>query len=244
MQQALRSGLAQDRGHQRSADAAVAMLRADHDRLHVAVAPVQRPVYSVVRPGGASYGLAMNLREEQGGDQQQAREIHRLAFGGKHHDVASGARVAGLLDALRRDDPAAAGFVAEQDDAVVGHILFSRGLLDAPRRLVEVVTLSPVAVLPERQGRGIGSALIRHGLKELDGRGVPLVFLEGNPWFYSRFGFERADEHGFRKPSLRIPDGAFQVARLSAAEPWMTGTFVYAETFWKHDCVGLRDPDA
>jgi len=57
----------------------------------------------------------------------------------------------------------------------------------------------------------------------------------------------RADpggDHGFRKPSLRIPDAAFQVLKLPAYEPWMTGTFVYSPTFWEHDCVGLRDPAA
>ncbi|MFD5770980.1 hypothetical protein ACFWIN_34810, partial [Streptomyces sp. NPDC127049] len=49
---------------------------------------------------------------------------------------------------------------------------------------------------------------------------------------------------GFRSPSLRIPEAAFQVARLSAHEPWMTGTFVYSEPFWAFDRVGLRDPGA
>ena len=49
---------------------------------------------------------------------------------------------------------------------------------------------------------------------------------------------------GFRKPSLRIPDAAFQVHPLSAHEPWMTGTLVYAAAFWELDCVGLRDPEA
>ena len=45
---------------------------------------------------------------------------------------------------------------------------------------------------------------------------------------------------GFRRPSLRIPDVAFQVFPLPAHEPWMTGTLVYLHTFWDHDCVGLR----
>jgi putative acetyltransferase len=49
---------------------------------------------------------------------------------------------------------------------------------------------------------------------------------------------------GFRKPSLRTPDAAFQVLRLAAYEPWMTGTLIYAEPFWRHDAVGLRDPGA
>lgn len=45
-----------------------------------------------------------------------------------------------------------------------------------------------------------------------------------------------------RKPSLRIPDDAFQALALTAYEPWMTGTLVYSAAFWVHDCVGLRDP--
>jgi len=42
---------------------------------------------------------------------------------------------------------------------------------------------------------------------------------------------------------LRIPDPAFQSVRLPAYRPWMTGTLVYSETFWRHDAIGLRDPD-
>lgn len=71
---------------------------------------------------------------------------------------------------------------------------------------------------------------------------MPLVFLEGDPAFYRRVGFVAGGPLGFRKPSLRIPDGAFQVVRLPAHEAWMTGTLVYAETFWRHDAVGLRGP--
>jgi putative acetyltransferase len=57
-------------------------------------------------------------------------------------------------------------------------------------------------------------------------------------------GDHRADELGFRSPSLRIPPPAFQVARLPGYETWMTGTLVYSETFWALDCVGLRDHQA
>lgn len=104
--------------------------------------------------------------------------------------------------------------------------------------------LSPLAVAPELHKRGIGSALVRHGLETLAERGVPLVFLEGDPSYYSRLGFSPGGDLGFRKPSLRIPDAAFQAIRLPECEPWMTGTLVYAEPFWRHDAVGLRDPNA
>ncbi|NGM13610.1 GNAT family N-acetyltransferase [Verrucosispora sioxanthis] len=180
----------------------------------------------------------MRLREELVADRDAVHELHRLAFG-SHGEV-----VAALVRALRDDDPEALSLVAEEDDEVVGHVLFTRSLLDAPRRLVPVQVLSPLAVAPDRQRRGIGGALITHGLRLLDERGVPAVFLEGDPRFYSRFGFAVGGDLGFRRPSLRIPAPAFQVARLSGYEPWMTGTFVYSATFWQQDCVGLREDDS
>lgn len=177
----------------------------------------------------------MDLRLEQALDHDAVGDLYRRSFG------AQGVVVAGLVEALRRDDPGALAVVAQDDGQVVGQVMFTRSRLDAPQRLLEIQVLSPLAVLPERQRQGIGSALIRFGLDRLDRQGVPLVFLEGDPEYYSGRGFLAGAELGFRKPSLRIPDDAFQVMKLSAYEPWMTGTLVYSATFWDHDCVGLRD---
>ncbi|HEU4349161.1 MAG TPA: N-acetyltransferase, partial [Actinoplanes sp.] len=169
----------------------------------------------------------MDLRLERAGDHDAVRDLHRRAFGNAH-----GSTVAALVDDLRVDDPGALSLVAVEAGEVAGHVLFSRSLLDAPRRLVPVQVLSPLAVAPERQHQGIGTALVRRGLRLLDERGVPLVFLEGDPRFYRRVGFRPGAPLGCRKPSLRIPDDAFQVQPLSAYEPWMTGTLVYSATFW------------
>jgi putative acetyltransferase len=179
----------------------------------------------------------MDLREELPGDRASVRDIHLRAFGDH------GAVVADLVDSLREIMTPADGLslVAVHDGQVVGNVMFTRSLLDAPRRLVDVQVLSPLAVMPEHQGRGVGSALVRQGLAVLAARAVPLVFLEGDPGYYSRFGFVPGGEQGFRKPSLRIPDGAFQAIKFPSYEPWMTGTLVYAEPFWRHDSVGLRD---
>ena len=182
----------------------------------------------------------MELREELPDDKESVREIHLRAFG--DHGLV----VADLVDTLRETITPKDGLslVAGHDGQIVGQVMFTRSLLDAPRRLVEVHVLSPLAVMPGYQKRGIGSALVRKGLKALARRAVPLVFLEGDLGHYSRFGFAPGGDLGFRKPSLRIPDGAFQAIRLPEYEPWMTGTLVYAEPFWRHDSVGLRDPSA
>jgi putative acetyltransferase len=183
----------------------------------------------------------MNLREELPGDRESVRDVHLRAFG-DHGPADHSVTVTKLVDSLRELITPMSGLslVAELNGQIVGHALFTRSLLDAPERLAEVQVLSPLGVLPEHQKRGIGSTLVRQGLKALAEQGAPLVFLEGDPRYYSRLGFTPGGDHGFRKPSLRIPDVAFQVIKLPKYEPWMTGTLVYAEPFWRHDCVGRR----
>lgn len=175
------------------------------------------------------------LRPEQPGEEGAVRDVVRAAFG------TGGEQVSALVRGLRLSDAwLDLSFVAVRDGALVGHVAFTRSLLDAPSRLVDVLVLSPLGVVPAEQGRGTASQLVRHGLAALADRREPLVFLEGSPTFYPRFGFRPAGPLGFRRPSLRIPHAAFQVLPLASYAPWMTGTLVYPDPFWRHDCVGLR----
>jgi putative acetyltransferase len=158
---------------------------------------------------------------------------------------AEGPVVARLVEALRpapAGDPALSFVATSASGQVIGYVLATRNLLDAPRRLVDVLVLSPLAVVPAHQGHGVGSRLMRHALTVMQKRPEPLVFLEGSSAFYPRFGFQPGGLLGFRRPSLRIPEPAFMVHPLPAYEPWMTGTLVYADPFWRLDCVGLRNP--
>ncbi len=177
------------------------------------------------------------IRAETPADQGEVRTVHDLAFG-------DGERVPRLVDALRAANAALPplAFVATLGDRIAGHVMLSACRLDALPRLVDVYSLSPLGVLPQYQGHGIGTALVEHALAAADQQGVPLVFLEGSPQYYGKRGFRAAEDLGFRPPTLRYPPGTFQVARLSAYRDWMTGTFVYSETFWALDCVGLRGP--
>ncbi|WP_436528105.1 GNAT family N-acetyltransferase [Actinoplanes sp. HUAS TT8] len=177
----------------------------------------------------------MQIRAETPADHPAVGRLVELAFGGDHGRV-----VAELVTALRRDDPNFQAFVADDGGEVVGHVMFTRNLLDAPERLIPVQVLSPLAVSPGRQREGIGKALIAYGITELTRRNVPLIFLEGDPAYYSKWGFVPGHTLDFRKPSLRIPDPGFQVMPLPGYRPEMTGTLVYLHTFWDYDCVGLR----
>ena len=152
-------------------------------------------------------------------------------------------RIGSLLDLLRAswswEDELS--FVAVRDDSIVGHVLYSHAFVDAPASLVDVLVLSPLAVRPDLQRQGIGSRLVTESLDALADRPEPLVFLEGHPAFYPRFGFRPAASLGFSAPSVRIPASAFMVRPLPAYEPSITGALVYPDAFWRTDTVGLRD---
>jgi len=177
------------------------------------------------------------VRTEEASDLPETREVVAAAFGDEP--------VVELLDGLRASSAwRDLSFVAEQDGRVVGHVSFTRGWLDAPQRLVEVLVLSPLSVHPSSQGTGVGSTLVRRTLELFQDRPEPLVFLEGSPSYYSRLGFRPGGPHGFTAPSTRIPPAAFQFVVLPTYEGWMTGALVYPDAFWEHDSVGLRDAAA
>ncbi len=148
--------------------------------------------------------------------------------------------IAVLAGELRESDSHRAALVAELDATVVGLVQLSRGWLDAARQLVEVLVLSPLGVLPELHGRGIGTALVRAAVSTAEQLGDPLLFLEGSPRYYPQHGFSPGAEHGLLPPSRRIPEPAFQVMLLPGWQDWMTGALVYPDAFWRHDAVGLR----
>ena len=100
--------------------------------------------------------------------------------------------------------------------------------------------LSPLSVWPDRQGRGLGSALVRAALDVAGDRDEPLVFVEGDPAFYGRPGFVAARRLGCTAPSVRIPPMAFQVWTAPSYSGGVSGALVYPDVFWRHDAVGLR----
>ena len=125
--------------------------------------------------------------------------------------------------------------VAEKQGVIVGHVMVSFvGLVDGDTAR-RVATLSPLAVAPDQQGKGIGGALVRAVAERVDAAGEPLLVLEGNPVYYARFGFESAADHGITMtlPTWAPPEAA-QVLRLHASDPTMRGHVVYPPAFADH----------
>jgi len=163
------------------------------------------------------------------------RAVSVAAFGG---DASIGDLLDGLRDSWAWHDELC--FVALRGDEVVGQVLYSSAIVDAPDRLVQVLVLSPLGVAPHLQRCGVGTKLVTQSLAALEARDEPLVFLEGSPSYYPRFGFRPGAELGFTAPSVRIPAAAFMVHPLPHYETWMTGALVYPDVFWRFDAVGLR----
>jgi putative acetyltransferase len=179
--------------------------------------------------------LRVLIRREGAGDAGVIRAITGAAFAGaafaRARAGAAGQVPAevGLVDELRESGawiPALSLVATEPDGDVTGHVLCTRAHVgDVP-----VLALGPLAVRPDRQRAGVGSALMHAVLGAGDALGEPLVALLGDPRYYGRFGFRLGSEYQITPPV----DGwqpHFQVRLLSAYRPAVRGPFRYAEPF-------------
>lgn len=117
----------------------------------------------------------------------QIADITRAAF--ERHYGTGDSEVA-IIAALRADGDVVAELAALDGSAVVGHAMFSRAA--AEPALCRVAALGPVCACIDRQGQGIGDALIRAGLAACAAQGVQAVIVLGDPGYYGRFGFSVA----------------------------------------------------
>ncbi len=145
------------------------------------------------------------VRAETAEDIPAVHQVNELAFGRPGE--------ADLVDALRAAAHPHISLVAADDGQVIGHIFFSPVALEGGRSATAILGLAPLAVLPEYQGRGVGSRLVREGLKECRRVGCDVVVVLGHPEYYPRFGFVPASRKGLRC-EYPVPEDVFMVAEL------------------------------
>ena len=165
------------------------------------------------------------IRGERGEDWAAISEVNWRAFGGEVE--------ARLVEKIRESasfNPELS-LVAVKDEQVVGYVLFSDIIIQGREGGAPALALAPLAVSPEFQNQGIGSELVRRGLRECRRLGHKIAAVLGHPNYYTRFGFFPAIEKGISAP-FPVPDEAFMVLELvPGALDGVTGTVIYPPAF-------------
>jgi putative acetyltransferase len=159
----------------------------------------------------------MNTRLEEEGDQEAVYAVNSAAFETNAE--------ADLVNKLRAHDGPFVSLIAEIDEAIVGHIMFSpveleesvesRERFRLPEEVDPVIYgLGPMAVGPGSQRRGIGSALVLAGLERCIDLEIDAIVVLGHPKFYPRFGFVPASEFGLTC-EFDVPNDVFMAMELT-----------------------------
>lgn len=145
------------------------------------------------------------IREEKKDDIKNIQLLNNQAF----NQIQEGS----IVNKLRENCDEILSLVAEINDQIVGHILFSPATIETERSLIEGMGLAPMAVLPEKQKQGIGSSLIKYGLEKLRIFRCPFVIVLGHSEYYPKFGFEPASRYQLRC-EWNVPDEVFMIKIL------------------------------
>ena len=151
-------------------------------------------------------------REGSQEDQESIRKVLQAAFGTDAE--------AKLVDDLRAEGTywiprySVLGFTAaipdsEFETTIAAHALLHRCSVGNQPGLI----LAPTGVLPQHQGEGAGSAVIRAAIELAREDGEPFILVYGYPRFYPRFGFRPSAKLGITAQWATQPE-ALQVLVL------------------------------
>lgn len=138
-----------------------------------------------------------------------------------------------LVELLRDDEDAyipKLALVAEAEGVLLGYVMLTHATVKGKKEW-QVLALGPLAVLPDQQSKGVGTALTQAALDHADQMGYPLIVLLGHPTYYPRFGFESARARGIEPPVEAYSDEAFMVKVLSSYDEGIKGKFAFAPAF-------------
>ena len=148
------------------------------------------------------------IRPETPKDYSQITMLNDFAFNQPNEGL--------MISALRKNKKfiPQLSLVAEIDSKVVGHILFFPLNIISGENSFEVLSLAPMAVLPEYQYKGIGKKLVIKGLKKAKEIGYKAVIVLGHPTYYPKFGFDPASKWNIKPPIDDVPDEASMAIEL------------------------------
>lgn len=170
------------------------------------------------------------VRGESTADHAAIAAVVAAAFGQPDE-----ARLVEALRGVAGFDPALS-LVAVRRAAIVGHVLFSPIHIERPDgACIDALALAPLAVLPELQRRGIGSALALRGLEACRRIGPPRVIVLGDRGYYERFGFQPAAQFGITPPAGLPPEHLMAMELSPGALTDCAGMVVYSAPFMQFE---------
>ena len=168
--------------------------------------------------------MDITIRTEEEKDYKRIDKINKLAFQQEDESI--------LIEKIRKGENfiPELSLVAEIDNKIVGHILFSK-IKIIGSSVFESLALAPMAVIPDFQKKGIGVALINKGMKKAKEMGFDSIIVLGHNEYYPKFGFLRASKWNIKCP-FEVPDEAFMAIELTEkALGGKSGTVKYPDEF-------------
>lgn len=170
----------------------------------------------------------VEIRLEQPKDIDEIRLLNYKAFG--QHEEGR------IVDKVRKSCIGILSLVAISNNKIVGHIMFSPVTIETHEGVIEGMGLAPMAVLPELQNKGIGSKLVKEGLRIIRNTTCPFVIVLGHEKYYPRFGFQRASKYGLKSQWEGIPDEAFMAMIINdSVMEGVSGIVRYRDEFDSDD---------
>ena len=175
--------------------------------------------------------MEFEMRLEQQGDWQAVENLTREAFWNVHEPGCS----EHLLMQRLRSSPAfikELSIVAVADKDIIGHIAYTRAAVTSPEGIrYEALCFGPLSVLPTRQNRGIGSALVEHTKDLARKMGFGAILIYGDPLYYERLGFVKAECFDIYAPDGMYADALQACELYTGALRGITGAFHEDEVF-------------
>lgn len=176
--------------------------------------------------------MEIKLRQETEQDHKSVFQVIQKAF---ENEEYSDHKEQFLVERLRKSNAfiPELSIVAEVDNKIVGHILLTKLEIENDINTYESLALAPVSVLPEFQGKGVGSKLILHSHEVAKELGYKSIILLGHEKYYPRFGYELTNKYGIEMP-FDVPAENCMVAVLAKnGLSGVRGKVIYPDAFFE-----------
>lgn len=167
----------------------------------------------------------LEIREERISDYRETETVVREAFWNVYCPGCSEHYVLHQMRGCQAMVPQL-NLVAVEDGAIIGHVINLKSYIEGDDgKRYEVLSLGPIAVLPQYQGRGVGAALIAEVKRIAKGLGYRAILLCGNPAFYTKQGFEAAETYGIRNSENMFADALLVCGFYDGALDHVSGMY-------------------